>query len=195
MNYNLFLYYFSYDNIYFKISIALDVGAKNLVTNRFIRHFNVIAYPELERETINLIFCKLVTHFFRRHSETIRELVPKLIENIIDVYYKVKTELLPTPSKSHYTFNLRDINRICQGICSGNPKQCSNLRILVRLWYHENMRVFHDRLIDEGDREYIKKILAEFIPNFDISVDEILDVDRIIFADFLQGKDVEPKFY
>ena len=32
----------------------------------------------------------------------------------LDVYQKVISSLLPTPTKSHYTFNLRDISRVMQ---------------------------------------------------------------------------------
>jgi len=28
-------------------------GGRTYITNRFIRHFNIIAYPELDREIIN----------------------------------------------------------------------------------------------------------------------------------------------
>lgn len=35
------------------------------------------------------------------------------MDSCLDVYYKVKEVLLPTPSKSHYTFNMRDVNRVC----------------------------------------------------------------------------------
>lgn len=61
-------------------------------------------------------------------------------------------ELLPTPSKSHYTFNLRDIWRVFQGICSASPKHTTDVKDLLKLWYHENMRVFHDRLTTVEDR-------------------------------------------
>ena len=35
-----------------------------------------------------------------------------MVHESIDVYYTIKDNLLPTPSKSHYTFNLRDIWRV-----------------------------------------------------------------------------------
>lgn len=45
-------------------------------------------------------------------------------------------------------------------------KDCQDPVILVRLWYHENMRVFHDRLIDERDRTYFKELLVSFFGTF-----------------------------
>lgn len=56
--------------------------------------------------------------------------------------------LKPTPNKSHYTFNLRDISRIFQGLCNANHKLMPQPVHLLRMWIHENKRVFGDRLID-----------------------------------------------
>ena len=44
----------------------------------------------------------------------------------MDIYYKVREDLLPTPSKLHYTFNLRDISKVVAGICSIHPKNCAD---------------------------------------------------------------------
>ena len=44
-------------------------GGRSAITNRCVRHFNVIAYPELDRETISGIFDKLVNHFFSKFGE------------------------------------------------------------------------------------------------------------------------------
>lgn len=46
---------------------------------------------------------------------------------------------------------------------------------MVRLWYHENMRVFHDRLIDEKDREYLRELLASYFEGFGPSRLEVID--------------------
>ncbi len=37
---------------------------------------------------------------------------PPIVKATVDVYNKLTKELLPTPKKSHYTFNLRDISKI-----------------------------------------------------------------------------------
>ena len=47
-------------------------GGRTFITNRMVRHFNVLSYTELERETISQIFTKIVEAFFTRLSESIR---------------------------------------------------------------------------------------------------------------------------
>jgi len=43
---------------------------------------------------------------------------------------------LPTPTKSHYTFNLRDISKVMMGVCLAYPKSTNTDLDLVKLWYH-----------------------------------------------------------
>lgn len=56
-------------------------------------------------------------------------------------------ELLPTPAKSHYTFNLRDLSKVFQGTLMVAPSSCPSRDVLLRLWVHESCRVFHDRCV------------------------------------------------
>lgn len=50
------------------------------------------------------------------------------------------------------------------------------------------MRVFHDRLTTDSDREYLKNILVDFFESLDIHKEEVLTTERVIFADFLGGR-------
>ena len=82
-----------------------------------------------------------------------------------DVYTQSISNFLPTPSKSHYVFNLRDFARVVQGILLIKSKSLADLGSkdagtkLIRLWVHEVYRVFYDRLVDDEDRETFFKIV------------------------------------
>ena len=34
----------------------------------------------------------------------------------VDIYNAIRRALLPTPAKSHYTYNMRDLSKVLQGI-------------------------------------------------------------------------------
>jgi len=104
--------------------------------------------------------------------------------------------LKPTPNKSHYTFNLRDISKIFGGCVIVNNKSIMTNMHLVRLWIHENKRVFGDRLNDNPDRKFMNDLLLEKAQmKFALSKIEIFNSERIIFGDFMDGIDVETRVY
>jgi dynein heavy chain len=51
------------------------------------------------------------------------------------------------------------------------------------------MRVFHDRLTTDKDREEIKSLLFNYIEKMGFKKDEIYNAERILFVDFLGGRD------
>lgn len=52
-----------------------------------------------------------------------------LVEATVMVYSTITSQLLPTPAKSHYTFNLRDLSKVFQGILMADPA-----KVEVRIW-------------------------------------------------------------
>jgi len=104
--------------------------------------------------------------------------------------------LKPTPSKQHYQFNLRDISRIYQGIVNTDKKHTTQPVQLMRLWIHENTRVFGDRLIEVKERKWLEEQLVQRAQSkFAISGKEIFNVERLIFGDFYEGIDVDTRVY
>ena len=57
------------------------------------------------------------------------------------------------------------------------------------------MRVYHDRLIDDIDRNYFIELLSSKFEGFKVKKEDVLTTDRIIYGDFLDGRDVEPRVY
>lgn len=85
----------------------------------------------------------------------------KLVAGTISIYQQLATEFRPTPAKSHYLYNLRDVSKVFQGISKSNPKALKGEDDMVKLWAHECLRVFHDRLISDEDREKFIGMLKE----------------------------------
>lgn len=46
-----------------------------------------------------------------------------------------------------------------------NPKDGSGIADIVRLWTHESLRVFGDRLVDDADREWLLNHLDKTVSN------------------------------
>ena len=109
------------------------------------------------------------------------------MKSTINVYTTVCNELLPTPAKSHYTFNLRDLAKVFQGVLMHNPNDMEDVNTLIKLWYHEACRVFSDRLINMQDRDWFEEQLTNQITqNFSLDYNEISPVAErpVLFADF-----------
>jgi dynein heavy chain len=78
-----------------------------------------------------------------------------LVAASMEVYKNAVVDFLPTPSKSHYAFNLRDFSRVVHGILLVPSSRLNDCEKLIRLWIHESYRVFCDRLVNEEDRYVI----------------------------------------
>jgi len=65
-----------------------------------------------------------------------------LVSNTIHIYKSISEKFRPTPAKSHYTYNLRDVSKVFQGISKASPKAIRIENDMIKLWAHECSRVF-----------------------------------------------------
>jgi dynein heavy chain len=171
-------------------------GGRNPVTPRFIRHFNQLAHTDLEQESLNIIFDTIVENSLSKFTEDVRDLSKSIVQATIHVYGKVSSGLLPTPSKSHYTFNLRDLSGVFQGMLSASARRVTTVPAFMRLWIHENRRVFKDRLINEEDRTWLDILLGQTLhSHFNIDFAEIMPSHALLFGDYMSGMGSEQKLY
>ncbi|KAJ0398628.1 hypothetical protein P43SY_007486 [Pythium insidiosum] len=148
-------------DVVFVCSMGPPGGGRNPITPRFVRHFNIVGYTEMSDSSKAIVFETIVGNFLARFSDEIRlpEVAVKLVKASIGIYNTVIAELLPTPAKSHYTFNLRDLAKVFQGVLMGDSKRIIKLDQLLRLWVHENMRVFEDRFTTQSDHQWFQELL------------------------------------
>jgi len=77
------------------------------------------------------------------------------------LYDKIVENFLPTPAKTHYVFNMRDISKVFRGVYQANKEFCEGKEQIIKLWGHEVMRVFHDRLISSEDQTQLKELIND----------------------------------
>ena len=130
-----------------------------------------------------------------------------MVQATMEVYKSAVANFLPTPSKSHYVFNLRDFSRVVRGILLSDKTHMTDGDKFTRLWVHEVYRVFYDRLVDDKDRLQFFEIVKETLHNhFKVNIDKLLkhlasgpsvkddDVRGLFFGDYMvPGAD--PRYY
>jgi dynein heavy chain len=158
-------------------------GGRNLVTPRFMRHFNQIVINSFDDLTMSRIFQSILDWHFGRMDfiEEIRGMSQNIVDATMSIYKWVTINLLPTPAKTHYTFNLRDFSKVVQGICLSRPTSFKDCDIVIRLWAHEIYRVYHDRLISDDDR------YALFTHLLDVVKDKFSKEPDLVFQNFASG--------
>uniref|UniRef100_H3ANA7 AAA+ ATPase domain-containing protein n=1 Tax=Latimeria chalumnae TaxID=7897 RepID=H3ANA7_LATCH len=187
-------------------AMAPPGGGRNAVTPRFLGHFNVFSVDAFSEETMKSIFQPLADwHFSRGFEAALKRYSRILVCATTDLYSQTVATFLPTPSRSHYTFNLRDFSRVIQGLILLKsecvPHGTEGAHKLTRLWIHEVFRVFYDRLVDTKDRklffqlvknvvqtqfkEKMSRLFSHLITGREIQDN---DVRSLFFGDYLSPK-------
>lgn len=177
-------------------------GGRQPVTNRYMRHFNIIGYTELRDASMDLIFSTILSNFLTGDfPEEVAAMSKPAITATIKLYNNIAAELLPTPEKSHYTFNLRDMSKVIQGMLTCNNKCVLEKKGLVILWVHECRRVFKDRMINNKDRNWFEGQLQTLTSEFfdtqwpDVFTNEAGVLDDLVFYGEYIVPNADPKFY
>jgi dynein heavy chain, axonemal len=139
-------------------------GGRSVISERLQSCFNVVNFTFPGEKEVQHIFEAILRPYFsveNKFAEEVSDLVPALVAMTVGLYQGVVATFLPTPSKAHYLFNLRDIARVVQGLLRAEASQFPDRDSVVRLWTHESMRVFSDRFTSMEDMERFRKKLLD----------------------------------
>ena len=162
-------------------------GGRAPITQRYQRHYNLLSIVDFDTEALEHIFGTILAWFYDSggFAPEIASKKDVIIKATLDVYTTAIEKLLPTPAKSHYTFNLRDVSRVIEGMtlqkAVGLDTGLGGVGEHFRLWVHESMRVFYDRLVSDEDRSWFLEYVSELTTtHFAVDFNELfvhLDAD------------------
>ncbi|CAH1393775.1 unnamed protein product [Nezara viridula] len=202
------------EDMFFIAAMGLPGGSRQDVYARFLRHFSLFGINSFDKASMVKIFTEILTTGYREQGFP-TDVVPVLkdiVESTMSIYNWSVGNLLPTPTKCHYLFNIRDFNRVVQGhllLRKDSPAERNNF---IRMWCHEILRVFYDRLVSVDDRELIlgaikKTVKDSFKENFDLIMGDLTDdpeaktevrvehLNKLLFTSALDVEEDEDKKY
>jgi dynein heavy chain len=193
------------ENLQYIAAMNHPLGGRNNIPNRIKKYFYI--FNQTLPSRIDIIYNPILAQIFKPSlfSAETNLVIESISTATIKLWDVVKNSLLPSPSKFHYVFNLRDVSRIFKGMCCIKPSvindrphfnEISPELYLVALWRNECERVFVDKLINKKDKEttinFINEISLECFPQLEKGINEVLMRKKIMFCDFLnENPDLE----
>jgi len=175
-------------DIIFVSAMGPPGGGRTFISPRLLRHLNMVSLANFDDDTLQRIFGTILHWYFSKNSFSadIIKNEYKIVNSTLEIYKMAMSELLPTPMKSHYLFNLRDFAKVIYGICMSDRDLITSVEVLVRLWTHECWRVFADRLTNEEDRLLMLRSVREVTKKvYGLNFDTVFE--------HLDGKDKKDK--
>ncbi|XP_076222913.1 dynein heavy chain at 62B [Nomia melanderi] len=141
----------------FVCAMAPPGGSRQELYRRFLRHFNLFDISDFTEDTVARIFTNIAFIGLQRNGFTagVMPWILEVVHATMTIFLNARDELRPTPAKSHYLFNLRDFSRVIVGCAMIREESVDAKSVFTRLWVHEVLRVFGDRLVDDADRRWL----------------------------------------
>ena len=146
-----------------------DPGRKPLA-HRFLRHVPVI-YVDYPGEAS-------LKQIYGTFNRAMLKLIPPLrtyaqpLTNAMVEFFLMSRDRFTQDTQPHYVYSPREMTRWVRGICEAiRPLDSLAVEELIRLWAHEALRLFHDRLVLDSERQWtmdnIDDIALKHFPSID----------------------------
>eukprot|EP01060_Flectonema_neradi_P007523 TRINITY_DN15258_c0_g1_i3.p1 TRINITY_DN15258_c0_g1~~TRINITY_DN15258_c0_g1_i3.p1 ORF type:complete len:3484 (+),score=722.64 TRINITY_DN15258_c0_g1_i3:1919-12370(+) len=134
------------------------------VLDRLTRWFTVMSIELPTQEDLTFIFSSVLSGHWKGWSRETVALVPSIAAASVELHQAVRDHFLPTATKFHYRWNLREFISIIEGMrCTVKGLHDGDAAALLRLWRHECERTFRDRLVDDQDSSEYNALATQII--------------------------------
>jgi len=170
------------------------------VNQRLQRYHTVLTCFLPTAEQIKGIYGPILDrHLQMGFGGNIKTTSPAIVQATIDTLASILNtpSFLPSASKFHYQFNLKDISNIFQSLLNTKPEMYKEPTKWLRVWIHEVQRVMGDRLVSAADygelMGIVDKVVQKHLVQFS-SKDELF-AEPLIFTTFMSQCGGNDKVY
>ncbi|KAG6541325.1 hypothetical protein Mapa_017267 [Marchantia paleacea] len=136
-------------------AMAPPGGGRSKISLRVQACFSLLNVTTPNDKQMRRIFGTILLAKLADFEAEVKQMGDNLIMVCINVFTTIFSELLPTPSKGHYIFNMRDLAKVIQGLLNGNKDVFHTKISMLQLFCHECLRVYGDRMWDPVDRQWL----------------------------------------
>ena len=91
-------------------------GGRAELTPRMVSKFHLINFTNPSEKQMRKIYETIYITKFFAFGDDIKFLQEQLAIATINIFNTVSQDFLPTPKKTHYIYNMRDISKVFQGL-------------------------------------------------------------------------------
>ncbi|KAG2237733.1 dynein heavy chain [Thamnidium elegans] len=123
------------------------------LSHRFLRHAPLVMVDYAGQLSLMQIYGTF-TRAMLKVIPNLRGYSEPLTAAMVDLYLASQKRFTPD-IQAHYIYSPRELTRWVRGIYEAiKPLETLTVEGLVRIWAHEALRLFQDRLVDEEDRKW-----------------------------------------
>ena len=163
-------------DLFFVISCTSTASARHEVSQRFLRRFSHMNLARPDEHTVPHIFEPILKLHFAEFPDPVANLVVPTLRATNELYEFVHRQMPPTLRKIHYHWNLRDVAAVVHGMMLPPCDVVLTPVSMMKLWAHECLRVFYDRLSTDDDRHQFALQLAGLL-KFHSASQVVVDAD------------------
>ncbi|PVU91581.1 hypothetical protein BB561_004323 [Smittium simulii] len=152
---------------------------------RFLRHVPLVMVDYPGEQSLKQIYGSF-SRALLKVQPNLRTYADPLTSSMVEVYLSSQRKFT-SDIQAHYIYSPRELTRWVRGIYeSVRSLDDINVESLVRIWAHEGLRLFQDRLVDASEKKWTDDLINNVsLKNFP-TIDHKLALERpILFSNWL----------